>query len=383
MSGGSKKENTQSQGMVTNTTNPQLMGLLTSNYGTAKTNADILGAPYAGQLTAGFTPAQAQAQGILSGVATDPTYAANNNQAIAGTQGILNNPVDTATIAGSDLSPYMNPFTQDVINSTIADQERARQMAQVANAQKATAAGAFGGSRSAVLDSLTNGEYDRNTGSLLAGLNQANFNQAQNAAATDAASRNAMGQFNANTGLAAANQLASLNNNGLGLATQQAGILGAVGDAQQQQQQQDLDRIYQNWLTGKQLTVQEQNLLNSALGLIPNQQTVSSTGSSNSTTQEDGGLTGILGGLGSLGMGLGKAGLGLSLSDGRTKENVETLVHDDKGRRWVTFRYKGEPANKRRVGVIAQEVRRTDPDAVVMDRDGMLLVDYSKLQDSA
>ena len=305
MPGGNKTTQKQES---SNTINPQSLGLLTSNYNTAKGNAANVAAPFTGQLTAGFTPTQLQAQGLLSGVATDPTYAANNNQAIAGTQGIMNNPVNTSTIAGADLSPYLNPFTSDVINSTIADQERARQIAQVADAQKATAAGAFGGSRSGVMAAETNGAYDRNTGSLLAGLNQANFNQAQGAAATDAASKNNMGQFNANTGLAAAGQLANLNNNGLNLATQQGGLLGAVGDAQQQQQQQGLDRIYQNWLTGKQLTMDEQNILNSALGMIPVQQTVNSSGTTNQTTNP--GVGGILGGIASLGLGIGGLGTG-------------------------------------------------------------------------
>jgi hypothetical protein len=377
MSGGSKKENSQAQQTVVNQTDPKLMGLLTSNYDTAKTNAGVLGAPFTGQLTAGFNPTQIQAQGILSGIGTDPLYANNANSAIDAAKGVLG--VDPGTIAGTDLSPYLNPYTQNVIDTTIADQERARQIANVGNAQKATAAGAFGGSRSAVLDSLTNDAYDRNTGSLIAGLHQANFSNAQQAAQNDVNNR----INGANLKLNVAGDMANLNNNALGVATTQAGLLGGVGDAQQQQEQSGLDRIYQDWLTGKQLTVQQQQMLNSALGLIPNQGTTTSNSSGSSVTKEDPGLAGILGGLGSFAMGLGKNGLGLSLSDGRAKEDVETLVHDDKGRRWVTFRYKGEPTGKRRVGVIAQEVRRTDPHAVVERDDGMLLVDYGKLQDAA
>ena len=62
------------------------------------------------------------------------------------------------------------------------------------------------------------------------------------------------------------------------MAAQQAGILGAVGDMQQQQQQAELSAAYQNWLTGKQLTLEQQNLLNAALGMIPVQETINSNG---------------------------------------------------------------------------------------------------------
>jgi hypothetical protein len=337
MSGGGTKTTQQQQSTSSNTLDPQYKSLLMGNYATAQNNAGTLSQPYTGQLTAGFTPTQLQAQGVLSGVATDPRYAANNNQAISGTQGVLNNPVNgqitanpvnASTIANTDLSPYLNPYTNDVINTTIADQERARQIAQVADAQKATAAGAFGGSRSGVMAAGTNDAYDRNTASLLAGLNQANYANAQGLAGQDVNTKNNMGQFNAgqnltaqqntvannlaanNQTLSAAGQLAGLNNNSLALATQQGGLLGSVGDIQQQQNQAELSNAYNNWLTGKQLTLQQQNLLNSALGLIPVQQTVNSSGSGTTTQKQSLGFGDILSGVGGLLGGVGALGSG-------------------------------------------------------------------------
>lgn len=327
MGGSSTKQTQQQQSTSSNTINPQSWALLSGNYDTAKQNAASLAQPYTGQLTAGFTPTQIQAQGVLGQVATDPTYQANNNQAVAATGGILGStpnttitpsPVQASTIAGTNLAPYENPYTSDVINASIAQNERARQMAQVADAQHATAAGAFGGSRSGVMGAQTNEAYDRNNQQNIAALNQANFTQAQQAAGQDVNTQNNMGQFNAgqnltaqqntvaNTlagrtqGLAAAGQLANLNNNGLSLATQQGGILGAVGDAQQQQNQTELSNLYNSWLQGKQLTVQQQQMLNSALGLIPNQQTITSSGTGSGTTTQNAGIGGILGSLGSI-----------------------------------------------------------------------------------
>jgi hypothetical protein len=282
----SSSQKTQTQQQSANTIDPQQMAMYQANYKTAQGNAANLAQPYTGQLTAGFTPAQVQAQGILSGVATDPAYQQTANAATAGATGILNsNPLSAA-----DLQQYMNPYTSNVIDTTNQQIGQQRQIAQNQANQQATAAGAFGGSRSGVANALTNQYYDQDTAATDAQLNQANFTQAQNASLAAK-----------NLGLNAAATTANLNNNALGVATNQGGILSAVGDAQQQQQQTELSNAYQAWLMGKNLTLEQQNLLNSALGMIPVQQTVNSNGTS--TTTSNGGLGGILGGLGSLAKG--------------------------------------------------------------------------------
>jgi len=281
LSGGSKQTTQQTQ---TNTINPESMALLKNNYATAQQNAASLGTPYTGQLTAGFTPTQLQAQGILSSVATNPLYGQTANAATAGAQGILNsNPLSAA-----DLQTYMNPFQKDVIDASINDNERARQIAQTQMNAQNTAGGAFGGSRSGVANALTNEAYDRNNQSNIANLNAANYTQAQNASLAAK-----------NLGLNAATTTANLNNNALGVAAQQGGILGAVGDAQQAQSQTEISNAYNNWLQGKQLTIQQQNLLNSALGMIPVQQTVNTNGTT--TTSSNPGLGGILSVFGKVG----------------------------------------------------------------------------------
>ena len=341
-----------------NTVDPTQLAQYQQNYTAAQNRANSL-TPYQGQLTAGFNPNQIQAQGILANVATDPRYQAANNNAVGAVQGVLNNPLNgqinaspitastynAAQLAGTDLKPYLNPFTSNVIDTTNAQIERARQVAQVGDSQQATAAGAFGGSRSGVMAALTNGEYDRNTSATDAALNQANYSQAQQGALSDIGARNSASQFNAgqtqNAGifnsdqnfnaqqnsfnnnfasrgqtLNAAGQLVSTNNNGLALAQQQGGILSAVGDTQQAQQQNELSNAYQNYMTGQQLTVQQQALINQALGMIPIQQTQTSNGTSNgtTTTTQNPGAMGIIGGLGSLALAAGTGGASAGLT---------------------------------------------------------------------
>ena len=277
MSGGTKQSQ---QSTSSNTINPQSMAMLQGNYATAQGNAATVGQQYNGQLTAGFTPTQTQAQGILSNIATDPSYGSIANSATSGAQGVLNsNP-----LSAQDLQQYENPYQSSVIDASVAQNERAREIAQNQDNMQATAGNAFGGSRSGVANALTNEAYDRNDQTNLASLISANYTQAQQASLAAK-----------NLTLNAASGVAGLNNNALGVATQQGGILSAVGDAQQQQQQTQLTNAYQAFLTGKQLTIDQQNLLNSALGLIPTQQTINSSGTSQTSTNP--GLAGILGGL--------------------------------------------------------------------------------------
>lgn len=357
MPGGSKQE-TKQQNTSTTTLDPQLKGMLVNNYTGAQAKADSL-TPYTGQRVADFNPTQIQTQGVLSAIGTDPTYGANANAAVGGAKGVL----DTDTFGADNIAKYMNPYTQDVINASINDNERARQIAQVQTNMQNTAGSAFGGSRSGVANALTNEAYDRNDQTNLANLRNTGFTNAQQAAQNDA-----------NLKLTAANNVANLNTNALQTATTQAGILGAVGDSQQQQAQAQLNAAMQAAQEGQQLTIAQQQLLNSALGLMPsNQGTTSSSGTGTQTVTQNMGIGGVLG---ALGTGAQIAGM---FSDGRLKDDVKTISHDGKGRRWVTFRYKWDPPGTKYVGVIAQEILASDPDAVSAHDSGFYRVDYSKL----
>jgi len=75
---------------------------------------------------------------------------------------------------------YMNPYENQVVQNTLADIERARQGQISAEGARATAAGAFGGTRQAVTRSLVDEAALRNAGNLAAQLRQSGFAQAQN-----------------------------------------------------------------------------------------------------------------------------------------------------------------------------------------------------------
>jgi hypothetical protein len=68
---------------------------------------------------------------------------------------------------------------------------------------------------------------------------------------------------------------------------------------------------------------------------------------------------------------------GSLISDSRVKEDIVPLQRLGNGLGLYRFRYKW--SNQQYVGVMAQEVAKTNPDAVVSGPDGYLRVDYGQL----
>lgn len=78
----------------------------------------------------------------------------------------------------------------------------------------------------------------------------------------------------------------------------------------------------------------------------------------------------ILGGLFSMGG-------SIIASDRRVKKNVRKVGKTDKGLNLFTYNYKWEPdGSTKHLGVMAQDVARKKPEAVVQTRGGMFAVDY-------
>ena len=104
--------------------------------------------------------------------------------------------VQAGQLSGTNFDPYMNPYTDAVIKSTEGDILRGGEKALTGLGSQASSAGAFGGSR----HGIAMGEMGRNITEQMAksatGLRQANFQQAQQAAQQDIASRMQAGLAN-------------------------------------------------------------------------------------------------------------------------------------------------------------------------------------------
>ena len=105
------------------------------------------------------------------------------------TQGIKTAGMETMyrpqTIAGTDLSAYMNPYESQVVGQSLQDLERARQMQANQLGAQASGAGAFGGSRQAIMESELGRNYLEQAARTASGLRQAGFQNAQQLAGQD------------------------------------------------------------------------------------------------------------------------------------------------------------------------------------------------------
>jgi hypothetical protein len=190
----------------------------------------------AGQLTqagAGYTPQQMMAADAgpasLSGAMG---YGAAMGQASSAGQAALAN---AAMANMGNINQYMNPFTQQVIDASMSDLEKARQRAAQQVGQQAQAARAFGGSRQGVAEALSNQGFAEQAGRTISGLRAQGFDTAsslmqqdlarqQQAGLSNQAALNQMAQFNAGQG-----QQMTLANLG---ALNQAGQFGAASSNQ-------------------------------------------------------------------------------------------------------------------------------------------------------
>jgi len=206
----------------------------------------------------------------------------------AATQDAMN--FNPGSLQGADISAYQNPYTQQVVDQSLSDLERSRQMAINNTGAAATSAGAFGGSRHGVAEALTNEGFARQASQMSAGLNQAGFNNAQQGAMFDINNR-----LSANAQrLQAANQLAGQSGQAFGMGQELNQDMMQQGLMQQALQQQLIDAGMQQYLGYANSPQTALTLPLAAIGAIPN------GGGSTSTQSYQPGLLNYL----SLGAGL-------------------------------------------------------------------------------
>jgi len=205
---------------------------------------------------AGFSPIQQQAQSETANLQQPGQYGAATGLTGVGTLGALGI-AGQAAGAGqqyaqqatnpNSISAYMSPYMQNVVDYQKSQAFRDYGIGQGVRKQQAVGAGAFGGSRQAIMES----EAQRSLGS-----------QLQNIAATGSqnAFQNAQQaqQFGANLGL----QGYQTGLQGLNTSLQGAGQLAAIGG---QQQASDLARLQAQQQVGAQQQGLEQNKINQAI----------------------------------------------------------------------------------------------------------------------
>ena len=192
---------------------------------------------YTNQRIAGFSPMQQQSFQDAANMQVAPQIGQGTAAATGAGLGGLD-VAGQSNVGGfqNQVGGYMNPYMNQILAPQLAEANRNYDIGATKQQSAATQAGAFGGSREAIM--AAENERNRNTG-----LNQI-YGQGLNTAYT-----NAQNQYNQNL----QNQLA-----GYGMANQAAGQLGQLG---QNQYQQNMGiNTLQNQYGGQQQALQQQGL---------------------------------------------------------------------------------------------------------------------------
>jgi hypothetical protein len=291
--------------------------------------------------------------GAANPAATQPNVyqqsAGAYNAALAGT--------GTAA-AGPNIGRFMNPYTNMVTGQTLQDLERQRQMAVNTTGQQAQQAGAFGGSRQAVAEALTNEAFARQGAQTFGNLQQQGFNTALGAA-----------QQQQQLGLQAAGQMGNLANLGFGFGQQISQQQAQQGAQQQALQQALIDAARGQFGGFAGQPAQSLGYMNQAIGVSPVPQT--------QTTSKQPGLFDYL----TL---AATAASGTNwMSDSRLKTNVQHKGQFN-GVNFYSWDWNDEGkrvANPEQptFGVMADELQKTHPQHVIRGDDGYLRVKYAEL----
>lgn len=288
MTGRSSKSKTSATTVQT----PQPPSWLSQPYQGLASSANSLLSMNPSSFTTPATANQTQAFGRAAAGTGDPTAAAST--ATQGLLGYTPQNVSAGQLSNTDLSPYMNPFENDVVNSTLGDWSHGNDMA-LNSLRAATPSGAFGGSRQGVAEGTLLGDNSRTLASTLSQLLSANFSQAQGAASTDISNKLNADQFNVNSGLqnqqqqlGVANQLGQLD---------LAGAANTRADTQLMSDQGAAERSIDSSTNPNVANIDLLNTIASLLGQVPIQAFTPQTTQQDSTTKNSSnpGLLGTVG----------------------------------------------------------------------------------------
>jgi hypothetical protein len=248
---------------------------------------------------------QGQTGSLLQGLGGQAQQLANSSNPYTAQQ------ITPQTLAGTDLQPYMNPFTGEVEANALKSLESSRQGAQSQLQDQFLSSKAFGGSRQALQSAVTDSLAAQKAGDLSSQLRQANFSQAQ-AAATGDITRNMQGQqynqaANLQAGLANQQDLYNRQTTGLKMAGDlygsaqksniaDVGLLDTLGQGEQAQTQAGLDVNYQNFLEKQGYTKQQIEWMGQMIGSSPGSQTTTQTSTRPGGNAAVGALGGALSG---------------------------------------------------------------------------------------
>ncbi len=276
---------------------------------------------YGAERIAGFSPLQEQAKNTAAGMETSGATGAGIGLAgMAGLGGL-----NTQNFGSQQAQQYMSPYIQNVVDIGKREAQRQSGIQGAQQQSQAAQAGAFGGSR----DAIMRAERERNLGTQMGDI-QAQGNQM--------AYTNAQQQFNAdqNRGLQglqvagqAANTLGQLGGQQFQQGMDINKLQGAYGAQEQGMKQQGLDLAYQDFQNQRNYPQQQLGYMANMINGLPLGST--STGTTTGTPGSPSGLQ-TLGALGMGAYGLSQMpsfGLSKFFADGGSvdsEDNIASIV---------------------------------------------------------
>lgn len=286
-------------------------------FGRALGLADQPFIPYTGPMVAGFTPDQLAAfegqRGLFEQAGRfDPGAFRQSLLEQQAPQFADPRRIQARSLLDVDLGAYQSPYQQQVIDLAMQDIQRQEDIARGGAQDRAIRAGAFGGSRSAILEGEATRPYIEQKARTAADLRQRGFEQAARLAEADILRDVRAQEFDISGEAEAARRRAAA---GLSQQQFQAGLLGGqeraqqqalagllgIGGLQQGLQQQALTSARGEFERALQYPSQQLGFLTQAINKMPFGQTV--TGSEIKGTQDR-----ILSGLGGLQQAFGSIG---------------------------------------------------------------------------
>lgn len=182
-------------------------------------------------------------------IQTIPTFGGATIQQLQGPTAAQIGSVQAPQFRGlldADISAYQSPYQQQVIDFALQDIQRQSDLARGQAQSRAIGAGAFGGSRSALIESEATRPFAEQAARTAASLRQSGFQQAQQVAQADLARQQQLGVFGAEQAQQRALQQAQLE--------QQAGLTGFGAERERALRQADLAQ--QAGLAGQDIAAQ-------------------------------------------------------------------------------------------------------------------------------
>jgi hypothetical protein len=222
---------------------------------------------YGGQRIAGFQPMQEQSFTAAQDLGTSGQLGLGTGLAGAAGLGALGTNYQAGRFSGGQFGnraaeQYMNPYMQNVVDIQQREAQRQADIAGTQRGAQAVGAGAFGGSRQAIMEAEAARNLAQQKGDIQAqGLNtayqqaQAQFNadqarrmQAQQLGEQSRQYGAGLGMQGLQTALQSAGQLGQLGQTQFGQQKDIIGIQNQLGQQQQAQAQRPLDVAYQDFL---------------------------------------------------------------------------------------------------------------------------------------